>query len=294
MSESPPLRAVVLGGVAWNTMVHLDRFPDPVPQTVFARGFHDALGSSGAGKALNLRRLGVDVRLWAAVGADEDGERVRAALERDSISFRATIDPAGTMRHVNLMDRTGRRISIFANPGSHDLAVDASVAADWIAEADVVWVTILNPCRVWLPVVRAAGRPLWIDLHDYDGVNPYHDEFVEAADVLFLSSDRFPGYRAFMERRVAAGARLAVCTHGDQGATALGRDDGWHEVDAVPVDHVVDTNGAGDAFSSAFAVAWLRGDGLDAALRRGAAMGAAAVQSRELAPDVAPDAARAR
>lgn len=280
--------AVILGGVAWNTMIRLPSLPDGTPATIFASGSHDALGSSGAGKALNLRRLGVHVRLWAALGDDERGERARAALEREHVELRSTLDPAGTMHHVNLMDPEGRRISIFVNAGSHDLAVDPGLVADWLPDADLVWVTILNPCRVFLPVVRAAGRPLWIDLHDYDGVNPYHDEFVAAADVLFLSSERLPAYREFMARRIDDGTRLVVCTHGAAGATALGRDEGWVDVEAVPVERIVDTNGAGDAFSSGFAVAWLRGDGLEAAMRAGAVMGAAAVESWELAPDQPP------
>jgi len=48
-------RALVLGGIACNTMVHLDSFPEPRPQIVFARSYHETVGSSGAGKALNLR-----------------------------------------------------------------------------------------------------------------------------------------------------------------------------------------------------------------------------------------------
>ena len=40
------LRALVVGGVAWNTMVYLDEFPAARPGTVFARGSREA--SSGA------------------------------------------------------------------------------------------------------------------------------------------------------------------------------------------------------------------------------------------------------
>lgn len=54
--------ALVIGGVSFNTMVYLDTFPQPLPQTIFSTGFHETVGSTGAGKALNLRKLGFFVR----------------------------------------------------------------------------------------------------------------------------------------------------------------------------------------------------------------------------------------
>jgi acarbose 7IV-phosphotransferase len=282
-------KAVVLGGVAWNTMVRLAAFPDPVPQTVFARGGHEAVGSSGAGKALNLRRLGFDVSLWAAIGDDDAGRRIRSALMAEGIGFFGQLDPAGTMRHVNLMDDAGDRISIFVNAGSATLEVDLGFLDPWLADADVVWTTIFDPCRVFLPAIAAAGKARWVDVHDYDGTAPYHQQFVEAADMLFVSSARLADHRRFMRERVDAGARVVVCTHGPAGAIALGRDEGWVEVPAAPAGSVVDTNGAGDAFSSGFAAAWVRGLGLEVAMHAGALMGAAAVTSPELAPSAVPE-----
>ena len=46
-------RALVVGGVAFNTMIQLDRFPEPRSQTVFSRGYYETIGETGAGKALN-------------------------------------------------------------------------------------------------------------------------------------------------------------------------------------------------------------------------------------------------
>jgi len=78
---------------------------------------------------------------------------------------------------------------------------------------------------------------------------------------------------------VDAGARWAICTLGARGAVALGRDEGWVEVPAVPVGRVVDTNGAGDAFVAGALLGHLQGRPLAECLRLGAAAGALAVQS---------------
>ena len=72
----------------------------------------------------------------------------------------------------------------------------------------------------------------WTDLHDYDGESVFHQPFLHAADVVFMSKDAVGDPRALMTRLRADGKRLVVCTLGSDEAVALN----------------VDTNGAGDAF----------------------------------------------
>jgi len=279
----PAMHAVSIGGVAWNTMIDLERFPEPHGQTLFANGMHQAIGSSGAGKAMNLASLGVDVDLWAMVGDDEPGIKVRSGLESAGIRFHAVCDPLGTTQHVNLMNAEGDRISIFGNPGSMSAIVDPEPMRPLIERADVISVTILDHCRVFLPIAVAAEGDVWIDLHDYDGVNPHHDEFIASADALLMSSIAMPGWRAFLEDQVARGVKVAIATHGSRGASGLSADDGWVEVAPVRVE-VVDTNGAGDAFFAGFCVANAAGATFEASLHAGAAHAARAVASPDLAP----------
>lgn len=74
-----------------------------------------------------------------------------------------------------------------------------------------------------------------------------------------------------------------VCTQGARGAIALepGRD--VVRVPAEPVQEVVDTNGAGDAFFAGFLQAHLLGWPTAECLDRGARTAAACVRSRDLA-----------
>ena len=276
-------RVLVVGGVSWDSILQLGDLPEPRAQTVFSRGFHETVGSTGAGKALNLARLGLDVTLHAFVGADPFGALVRERLAAEPLRFVAEHDPRGTERHVNLMADDGRRISIYAAYATFEPHYDAARLEALIADTDVVALNIINYARTLIPTIKRLGKPLWCDIHDWDGRNDYHRDFVAAADVLFMSDGAMPDTPAFMAAQIAAGKSLVVATRGAAGASALDATGRWHHTPAYPVPRVVDTNGAGDAFFSGLLYAHARGHALPRALRLAAIVGARCVSHPELA-----------
>jgi len=263
-------------------MVYVDAYPPATPATVHARRWHETIGSSGAGKALNLARLGVPVSLHALIGDDDEGGRVRDALGAGGVELVAQPTPGATPRHFNVMDRQGRRVSFLypTIPAAPEL--DLGALEPLVAAADVVLLEIVDHARQVIPLAQRHRKPIWTDLHGYDGVRSFERDFVDAAEVVFLSGDRMKDPGPFMERTHADGARLVVCTLAEEGAIALAAD-GWHEVPAEPVEAVIDTNGAGDAFVAGVLFGELRGVPLPIALRMGAQAAAHAVGSPELA-----------
>ena len=282
-------RVLLLGGVSYNLMIYLERLPLPQPQTIFSRAYHETVGSCGAGKALNLHRLGLDVTLYALIGADEAGERARATLQQAGVRFVPGLDPGGTRRHVNLMDANGGRISIFMADGSFEPPLDLDAVSALLPASDVVVLNISHYCRHFIPLIRAHGKPIWCDIHDYDGVNPHHRDFIDAAEVVFMSSEKMPAYRPFMQQLIDGGKKLVVCTHGAQGATALTQAGDWYETPVVPGVRLVDSNGAGDAFFAGVYYGLARGYPLPRSLRLGAVAASFSLASLELAhPDLTP------
>ena len=269
-------------------MIRVDRFPEPRPGTAFPRGWHEAVGSSGAGTAMNLARLGVDVVLHCQLGQDDAGERVRAGLETAGVTVDPVADPTGTGRHVNLMDPAGDRLSFLLHTGDYTARYDPGRVEDLVRGADQVLVAIVDPARPVIPIARQLGVPTWTDLHDAHGQTGYIRDFL-AADHVFLSGDNLPDPRPFMEQLVADGRRLVVCTRGVRGAVALTGDGHWLEVPAESVETIVDTNGAGDAFLAGVAYGELLGLPIERSLQIGARVAAMAVGSLELAsPDLSP------
>lgn len=88
--------------------MHVAELPDPTPHTVFAQWFHEALGGTSAGKALNLRRLGLDVTLSTLVGGDATGEQIVGALRAEGIAVIPRRSDNGSERVPRGVPRRGR------------------------------------------------------------------------------------------------------------------------------------------------------------------------------------------
>ncbi|MAM87389.1 MAG: carbohydrate kinase family protein [unclassified Hahellaceae] len=280
-------KVVVIGGCSVNSIIHLDELPTGGSGTVIARDSYKAVGGTGAGKALNLKALGIDVHLHSLLGDDAEGRTVQTTIANAGVVLELAANTqadgalAPTEQHVNLMLPEGHRVSIYTHPPASQSDTDWDRFATEANDADIIVVNILEYVRDALPALTRLGKPIWTDLHDYrDGVE-YYDCFIEAADVILLSDTNLTDYRATM-RKLIERSELVICTHGEAGATLLNRAGDWYKQEALKVEKVVDTNGAGDAFFSGFLKGHLSDYPLEACLKLAAACGALAVQSRSL------------
>lgn len=276
-------RVAAFGAASWNTMIRVEAFPAPEPGSIFPPAWHETIGSSGAGKAMNLGRLGVDVTLHTLLGDDDHGTRIRAGLEAAGVTISAVRDASGSGRHVNLMDPAGQRISFLLHVGDRAARFEGPDVEALVASADEVLVAITDAARPVLDIARRLGKRTWTDLHGTDGERAWERDFW-SADRVFFSAERLADPRPFMERLRADGRELIVCTMAERGALALTADGRWLEVPPAPVDRIVDTNGAGDAFLAGVVFGELHGLPIERSLAFAARVAAAAVQSPELAP----------
>ncbi|EGD43220.1 putative fructokinase [Nocardioidaceae bacterium Broad-1] len=283
MPSSP--RVVVCGPASWNHLIGLDRLPEPVPHMQFARRSWHTIGGTSAGKALHLAGLGIDVRLWAPIGADEDGARLRERLTRAGVVVEA-IASEQTERHVNLMADGGGRVSLYVTTPSTPSAEAVEAAVSAVAAADLAVIDLSELGRLVLEAMPSPRTRPWMDLHDYDGATAFHEPFLRAAEGVFMNDDGTEDPWGLMASCLDRGPGLAVCTLGAKGAIALEADGTRHEVAASPAT-VVDTNGAGDAFMAGFLAARLRGETVAVALRAAADQARVAIETEHLHPALA-------
>jgi acarbose 7IV-phosphotransferase len=272
------LDVLVLGGAGVDTVVYVPQLPLPVADSYLVPPIEVRAGQTGDGVSLGLRALDLRTAHLDVLGEDHEGELVLALHERHDVPFIAIPTSAGTKRAVNLVDPQGRRLSMY--DGSRADPVDRlppELVDTLAAAARHVHVSITHPCQYTLSSL--AGRPATVstDLHNWDGTNPYHEDFAYQADVVFMSVTALPDYEATMRQILAKGrAQVVVATAGDQGGYLLLRqDDDVRRFSAVPLPGpAVDSNGAGDAFVAGFLFGYLTGESPAFCCRLGAIAGA--------------------
>lgn len=275
------MRVFVNGPASWNSIVYLDRLPEPQSHTVFAESSYETFGGTSLGKALNFAQLGADVTLSTLLAGDQASALIENLAAQAQIDLLA--QPVTQVeRHLNLMTRAGERLSIYLSaPGTTMGAMDSHIRAA-MEQADALVMDLSAESSRLLDTAASTGVPIWTDIHDYDGSSEFHRPFIEQATYVFMNDDGLGDPREFMCELIARGKSLAVCTLGAQGAIALD-DSGFFEVPATATE-VVDTNGAGDAFMAGFMVEFRRGGGVQESLTFAARNASQALRARSLHP----------
>ncbi|MCA1856567.1 PfkB family carbohydrate kinase [Massilia oculi] len=238
----------------------------------------DYVAHTGNDVAPGLLALGHRPLLIDFIGADAQAALVHARYRERGLDVDYLVHESGTRRSVNLVAPDGRRISLYDGRHPHDLRMQRSFYLPCMQQAEHVHLSILPWAAELFDDAAALGLPVSTDLHDWDGSNPYHHPFAWRADLVFLSAAALgDGVFETMRGIVRNGrAQVVVATSGAAGSHALARGDDMirHTACAMLGGPVVDSNGAGDVFSSAFLHAWFAGAPLEACMRTGAIGGA--------------------
>lgn len=276
-------KVLIIGGTTFDSIIYLKNLPNPEPQTIHYAPFNETLGSTGAGKALNLTKLNVNNTLHSIIGDDQYGEKIVNGLKNSGVDFIYDVDPQGTERHVNLMDENGGRISIFVTQSSFQLDLDMLRIEELIKDCDVIVLNIVGYTKQLIPLIKKYNKPVWTDLHDYNVGNPYHEDYIDLADYIFVSSDNMSDYRPVMENWMSRGKEFIVCTHGKGGSTTLIKDGRWIETPIIKDYKFKDANGAGDSFFSGFLYGYLKQKSIEECLSLGTICAGLCITSNELA-----------
>ena len=289
----------MIGSANMDFTMALPRMPRP-GETVSGGTLLVNQGGKGANQAVAARRLGGEVRMIGAVGADGPGAAIRVGLHALGIDADGlmTVPDAATGTALILVDAEGQNQIGVAPGANHRLTVDMVRPR----EASIAWAEVLL-CQLEtpLPVVRwaleAARRhgvttilnpaPVQalpdevLALADYLTPNEIEAGMLSGIDVGDLESARHAALRL-----LARGAGHVIITLGAQGALACDPTSTLH-FPAFPVT-VVDTTAAGDAFNGALAVGLAAGGSLDQAVPLAAAAAALTCTKRG-AQDSLPD-----
>ena len=212
-----------------------------------------------SGVAFNIAKalttLGDQVRLLSMTGQDFPAAYIRGELDRLSIDT----------RHIRpSLRQTPNSVVLYGPNGQRQIYCDLKdiqespypFSEEQLEDIDLVAACNINFNRPLLDMAKAAGKRIATDVHVLTQVeDDYNRDFLEAADIVFLSDEAigwdYAGFLWQLARRYPCS--IIVLGRGSQGAAMYLREqDRILEMPAQTVGPVVNTVGAGDALFSGF------------------------------------------
>ena len=255
------MRMFVSGLVNTETTVRVRQFPIeyyPIDYPFF--GVDTAVSGVAFNVAKALVTLGDQVRFASMTGADFAAAYIGDRLRHCGIGADYLVPKlAQTPASVVLYDENGRRQIYCDLKDIQETAYDFS--AEMLENTDLVVACNIGFNRALLPLAKAAGKLIATDVHVLSDIHDaYNREFMEMADILFLSDEAIgPHYRPFLtELAHTYRNQILVLGRGSRGA-AMYCNGQILELPAASAGAVVNTVGAGDALFSAFVHYYAKG-----------------------------------
>ena len=246
-----------------------------------------SISTHGGGAAANvatwLASLGDDVFLCSRAGDDLNGEFLHEELDRYCVRHsgtRASGEKSGVV--VILVNEAGDR-TMFPDSGANSgLSTSDLPPLEHFSAAYLSGYALINPksrknVMEMIQQLKAFNIPIVLDPGTVGALRNIPPsllaEWLQLADVLILNEEEalYIGSETNVEGalvNLAALTPLVIVKRGDKGAIAIFEHVMIVEVPADNVE-VIDTTGAGDAFTAGFMSAWFNEPNLELAMRSG-------------------------
>jgi len=258
--------------------------------------FSQAIGGGGGNVAVGLARARIKSALFTEIGTGGVSQLILAKLHDEGVNTQF-LEKRPELTNVSaiLLSVSGERTII--NHRSHQSKLDlmehgeklfTGVKALYLGNMPEV---ALEDRQKLLKLAKSKGLHTYLNLGVKDcrrGLTDLKEIFevvdnliinrYELADILGVPANELvPGRLNYRERIFPSKHSLLVITDGEFGSYAQGPDGIVHQA-ALKVNEVVDATGAGDAFTSGFIAARLKGLSLQDSLRSGARNSASVIQ----------------
>ncbi|KAL8507761.1 hypothetical protein ACS0TY_018342 [Phlomoides rotata] len=296
--NGPPL--VVVGSANADIYVEIERLPKE-GETVSAKNGQTLAGGKGANQAVCGGKLAHPTYFVGQVGKDAHGKLITEALEGGGVflDHLTTVADAPTGHAVVMLQSDGQN-SIIIVGGANMACWPQSLDLGVVENAGIVLLQREIPDSVNIQVAKAARKfrvPVILDAGGVDA--PIPPELLKVIDILSpnetelarltnMPTESFEQISQAVGKCHEMGVKQVLVKLGSKGSVLFIEGEEPIRQPIISAPKVIDTTGAGDTFTAAFAVALVEGKSKKECLEFAAAAASLCVQVKGAIPSM-PD-----
>lgn len=246
------MRVLVMGLVNMETNINIGSFPinySPIEFSFFKTK------TNPSGVALNLaigfKALEDDVMLYTLGAKDSLNQAIVSFLKSNDINYELQYNLKETPESIILFDDFGTRKIYCDLKDCQEKGLDMQDFA-----FDLACLTNINFARPYLKLFKEKGVKIATDCHVLSNIyDEFNHDFLVNSDILFISDEMIrDSYKEFMNDLIRNfDKEIIVISRGTNGVYMyVKKDQSIAHYEAYPVDHIVNTVGAGDSLFMCF------------------------------------------
>ena len=270
------MKYFISGLVNVETNLRIRSFPVayyPIDYPFF--GINSSISGVGFNISMAAKTLGNEITFCTLIGKDIEARRILhrlddAGISRDYVFETLDCTPVSIILYE---PGDGGRRQIYCDlKNIQDMSIDAARVQSAVASSDVCVLCNINFNRALLPIAKAAGKTIATDVHVISDIyDPFNRDFMEYADILFLSDEDLPvGPEQFLTELKNVYKPKIICIGlGSDGVAFYERaTDAVTRIPACKIGGIINTVGAGDALFTSFIHYYMRGFTATEAIKR--------------------------